>query len=34
LVPDDPVVVLSSGRTPFRVDDLIELVALVSRLRA
>ena len=34
LVPDDPVVVLSSGRTPFRVADLIELVALVSRLRA
>jgi hypothetical protein len=34
LVPVDPVVVLSSGQTRFRVDDLIELVALVSRLRS
>jgi hypothetical protein len=34
LVPVDPVVLLSSGRTRFRVDDLIELVALVSRLRS
>ena len=33
LVPDDPVVVLGNGRTPFRTDDLIELVALVSVLR-
>ena len=33
LVADDPVVVMSNGRTPFRVDDLIELAALVSRLR-
>ena len=34
LVPADPVVVLSCGRTRFRVDDLLELVALVSRLRS
>jgi hypothetical protein len=32
-VPDDPVVALTRGRTPFRVDDLIELAQLVSRLK-
>lgn len=34
LVPEDPVVVLTRGRAPFRVDDLIELARLVSRWRA
>jgi hypothetical protein len=33
LVPDDPVVVLTRGRAPFRVDDLIDLAQLVSRLK-
>jgi hypothetical protein len=31
LVPDDPFVVVAAGRSKFRVDDLLELVALVSR---
>jgi hypothetical protein len=34
VVPEDPVVVLTKGRARFRADDLIELAALVSRLRA
>jgi len=33
LVPDDPFVTVAEGRARFRVDDLIELAALVSRLR-
>jgi hypothetical protein len=28
-VPDDPAVVVSAGRSPFRVVDLVELVKLV-----
>jgi len=31
--PEDPLVVVSDGRSRLRVDDLIELVALVNRLR-
>jgi hypothetical protein len=34
LVPDDPVLTLTDGRARFRTDDLIELIALVSRWRA
>ena len=34
LVPDDLVVMLSNGRARFRADDLIELAALVSRVRS
>jgi hypothetical protein len=33
LVPDDPVVILTHGRAPFRVDDLIEVARLVARLK-
>jgi hypothetical protein len=33
VVPEDPFVVMAAGRTPFRIDDLRELVALVARLR-
>jgi hypothetical protein len=31
--PADPVVVLSAGRSAFRVGDLLELAALLDRLR-
>jgi hypothetical protein len=34
VVPEDPVVVVTRGRAPFRVDDLVELARLVSRLKA
>jgi hypothetical protein len=33
LVPEDPVVKLAEGRSVCRVQDLIELVALMQRLR-
>ena len=33
LVPEDPLVYLAAGRSPFRVVDLIELAQLVERLR-
>ena len=32
LAPPDPFVVLSSGRAPFRIQDLIELAGLLRRL--
>ena len=32
-VAEDPFVTVAGGRSRFRVDDLIELVALVRRLR-
>lgn len=34
VIPEDPFVAMAAGRTPLRVDDLRELVALVARLRA
>jgi hypothetical protein len=34
VVPEDPVVVMAGGRAHFRVTDLLELAALVARLRA
>jgi Family of unknown function (DUF5372) len=33
LVPEDPFVVLAKGQARFRVNDLIALTALLSRLR-
>lgn len=33
LAPVDPVVVLSAGRSLFRVEDLIELARLIRRIR-
>ncbi|HVP10998.1 MAG TPA: DUF5372 family protein [Phycisphaerae bacterium] len=32
LVPPDPVVALSAGRSPFRLEDLLELVRLLAVL--
>jgi Family of unknown function (DUF5372) len=32
--PADPVVAISLGRSAFRVGDLVELAALIERLRA
>jgi hypothetical protein len=32
-VPPDPVVDISAGRSPFRLEDLLELVRLVEALR-
>lgn len=32
-VPEDPFVVVSKGRSWFRVDDLVRLVALIEGLR-
>ena len=34
VVPDDPFVLAAAGRSRFRVDDLIDLAALVRRLRS
>ncbi len=34
VIPEDPFVTMAAGRTPFRVDDLIDLVALIARLRS
>jgi hypothetical protein len=34
IVAEDPLVVLGAGRSRFRVADLIDLVALVGRLRS
>jgi hypothetical protein len=34
VVPEDPVVVMAGGRAHFRITDLLELAALVARLRA
>ena len=34
VVPDDPFVVVAAGRSHFRVEDLIDLAALVRRLRS
>ncbi len=31
VVADDPFVVISAGRSDFRVDDLLELVELIAR---
>jgi len=33
IIPEDPFVVASAGRSRFRVTDLIDLAALVARLR-
>ena len=33
LAPPDPFVVLSADRSPFRLEDLIELAQLVRRIR-
>jgi hypothetical protein len=33
VVGEDPFVVVSAGRSPLRVDDLLELVDLLDRLR-
>ena len=32
-VADDPFVIISAGRSPFRVEDLVELAKLVRRKR-
>ena len=32
VIPLDPVVALSAGRSPFRLDDLLELTRLVAAL--
>lgn len=34
VVPEDPFVTVAAGRARFRVDDLIELAAVVVRLRS
>jgi hypothetical protein len=34
VVPEDPFSAMAAGRARFRVDDLIDLVALVLRLRS
>ena len=34
LVPDDPIVSVAGERARFRLDDLIELAAIVSKLRS
>jgi hypothetical protein len=34
VVPADPFVVVSAGRSPFRVSDLVELSVLVAELTA
>jgi hypothetical protein len=34
IVPPDPVVVLSAGRSPFRFEDLVELSRLLASLRS
>jgi hypothetical protein len=31
--PADPYVVISAGRSPFRVQDLLELAQLIARIR-
>ena len=31
IVPEDPVVKLSAGRSHYRVEDLVELVELIER---
>jgi hypothetical protein len=33
LFPVDPFVALSAGRSPFRVQDLLELAELIARIR-
>ncbi|MGI8568678.1 MAG: DUF5372 family protein [Methylocella sp.] len=33
IVPEDPVVRLGAGRSLYRVEDLVELVGLIERLR-
>ena len=33
LFPVDPIVALSAGRSPFRVQDLLELAELIARIR-
>ena len=32
-MPPDPVVAISAGRSPFRLEDLLELARLVEALR-
>ena len=33
MLPPDPFVLVSAGRSPFRVADLLELARLLARLR-
>jgi hypothetical protein len=33
VVPEDPFITMAQGRSRFRVDDLIDLAALISALR-
>ena len=33
MVPPDPVVVVSAGRSPFRLEDLLELARLIAALQ-
>jgi hypothetical protein len=33
LAPPDPFVLLSAGRSPFRLEDLIQLAQLIHRVR-
>ena len=33
MVPEDPFVVVSAGRSPFRTADLLELAELIGELR-
>ena len=34
VVPEDPFVLVAAGRSRFRVADLVDLVALIGRLRS
>jgi hypothetical protein len=34
VLPADPIVIISAGRSPFRLQDLIELAQLVADLKA
>jgi len=34
VVPEDPFVAVAAGRSRFRVADLVELAAVVARLRS
>lgn len=34
VIPEDPFVVIARGRSPFRMDDVCQLIGLVARLDA
>jgi hypothetical protein len=34
VMPEDPFVTLAAGRARFRLDDLVDLVALVAQIRS